>query len=113
MVWFFLLTVLAAGAFMSSTAPGSSTVPAPRPRRPRALATLAVLIAISMFINGRGAFSWETWTWKAHDRISPWAAGERPWYLAPGYAWNYRNPQYLGGLLPKDNLNRNEEEEGE
>ena len=53
-----------------------------------------------MFINGRGALSKQTWTWGWLDRLPGWAVRhEEPW-LRPAYVWNWRNPQFLSGLLP-------------
>lgn len=95
-VWFFLLAVFAAHAFLTT----------PRAERRIAwsaqAAVLGLFLAASIFINARGATSWATWNWKAYDRQPAWASEGKMNWLRPGHVWNFRNPQYLAGLLPKD-----------
>lgn len=51
----------------------------------------SVLVALSVFINARGAISDETWKWNAW----PINIDEQPERV-----WDWRYPQFLAGLLP-------------
>ena len=49
-----------------------------------------VLLALSVFINGRGALSWDTWRWNSQ----PQDINKATWRL-----WDWRQPQFLAGLV--------------
>lgn len=93
LVWFFLLGTLAVEQLHRRP-----------PGRRRRLETMALFlcVALSIFVNARGAWSPETWHWHWLDRKPGWMLeGEHP-PLKPVEAWNWRNPQFLAGLLPPD-----------
>jgi len=90
--WFFLLGVLAVSAQQSA-------VEARRSRWSLGRVTvLALAVAASIFVNTRGATSKETWYWRSYDR----PPGHTSSFFSPGWAWNWRYPQFMAGLLPAD-----------
>jgi hypothetical protein len=59
-------------------------------RRRVELAAGLLLLALSIFINGRGALSWQTWYWNSvPDNIN----------TNPHRLWDWRQPQFMAGLL--------------
>lgn len=85
--WFFLLAVLSVQAFLRWRAKQSRVsmwqwhVP---------LFAGSVLLAISIFINGRGAMAAEVMRWNS----TPVNVDQAKWRI-----WDWRNPQFLAGLL--------------
>lgn len=86
--WLVLLAILGVEAMLAcrkKNAPGSSLI------RWRAELTIgALLLTLSVFINGRGAFAWDTWRWNA------WPVSVD---VDPGRVWDWRYPQFLAGLV--------------
>jgi hypothetical protein len=79
--WFALLAILGQNAAMR----------APRSRKGRAeIAVGAVLLALSIFINARGAVSWVTWNWNIDPDID----------YHPDRAFDWSHPEILAGLWP-------------
>ena len=93
MVWFFLLAVV---VLERHEVAGRVVLP---PLRGTAF---VVCLGLSLFINGRGALAKETWTWGWLDRLPRWAIRHEMPPLRPAYVWNWRNPQFLAGLLPEE-----------
>ncbi len=94
-VWFFLLAVLASEARAARPATG------PTWRRRLALVFGALLVAASVFVNVRGAVARETWQWNLVRRIEGWGVPEgREPFVGPAWAWSWRYPQFLAGLVP-------------
>jgi len=86
--WFFLLAILGMKAMLA----GNKTKPAVSVLRRRAVAFSGiVLAAASVWINGRGAISLATSEWNS-----------RPMNIDthPERIWDWRQPQFLAGLLP-------------
>ncbi len=93
LVWFFLLGVLAVEQLRRRP-----------PGRRKRLETTAIFlcVALSILVNARGAWSPATWHWHWLDRRPAWMLrGEHP-PLQPAEAWNWRNPQFLAGILPPE-----------
>jgi len=51
----------------------------------------AILLSMSIFINGRGAICQETWAWNVTPENVDKSALQR---------WNWRYPQFLAGIIP-------------
>ena len=66
------------------------------------LAALALALAASVFINTRGAYEKATWHWDWLDRPPGWAKRGEQSHLRPNRVWNWRYPQFMAGLLPRD-----------
>jgi hypothetical protein len=88
--WFVLLGILGTSAMLKwrekSTAAGSS-----RPVWRAQLACGLLLLLMSVFINTRGATSHATWLWN----MRPLEIDQHPERL-----WDWRQPQFLAGILP-------------
>jgi hypothetical protein len=96
LVWFFLLAVLSVEALLERW---------PRIRlRARVVQTavFALMLSFSVFTNVRGAFSKATWTWNSYDRPPAWLVEGRQPLMPQHWHWNWRHPQFLAGLLPRD-----------
>jgi hypothetical protein len=87
--WFVLLAVLGIKAMLASQEKQSMRLSSIG--RLAQAASGAVLLSASVFINARGAMSPDTWTWNTW----PSSIDAQPQRL-----WNWRNPQFLAGLLP-------------
>jgi hypothetical protein len=96
LVWFFVLGVLAVQVV---AAEWSVTKPA---KRFWLVGSLAVLLAFSIFVNARGAYAKATWRWNAFDRPPDWALHHGRSRFDPPFAWNWRYPQFMAGLLRHD-----------
>jgi hypothetical protein len=91
--WFVLLAVLGLRAFLDES---GGRVAMPRAARAAfdlrnrsALVAGALLLALSVFINARGALSPDTFYWNAWVDIDH----------HPENAWDWRSPQFLAGLV--------------
>jgi len=92
--WFVLLAIIAAKGLLSwrdFASLGRATVWRTQ------LATGAMLLIVGIILNARGAISQETWAWNS------WPTSVDK---VPGKIWDWRQPQFLAGLvqppLPKD-----------
>ena len=107
LVWFFLL------AAMASATLGVGGMG--RVRRRMALGVGSLCLAFSLFVNVRGATAVATWRWDWLDRPPTWALRGEETGLLPPRVWNWRYPQFLAGLLPReadaDELRRRRERE--
>lgn len=94
--WFVLLAILGVQAMLRwRDEHGAETS---RVRWSAQLATGAILLACSIFINARGAIAAQTWLWNTQptdpDTMHVDVAGmERK-------LWDWRQPQFLAGLVP-------------
>jgi peptidoglycan/LPS O-acetylase OafA/YrhL len=96
LVWFFVLGVLAVEVVASEW---------PETGRRRRLwlgGSLAALLAFSIFVNARGAYSKATWRWNTFDRPPAWALQGGRSRFDPSWVWNWRYPQFMAGLLRHD-----------
>lgn len=86
--WFVLLGILAVKAMLKrkENRPGKA---APT-RWPMQHAAGALLLALSIFINGRGALSIDTWKWNEEPKDI---------VLVQKKLWDWRQPQFLAGLI--------------
>ena len=76
--WFVLLAVLGLAAHSRQKWRGGE------------IAAVVLLLAISIFMNGRGATSWDTWRWNSvPDDINK----------QPERLWSWRQPPFLAGLI--------------
>lgn len=94
--WFVLLAILGVQAMLSWRAEHRSETS--RLKWSAQLATGAILLACSIFINARGATAAQTWLWNTQptdpDTMHVDVAGmERK-------LWDWRQPQFLAGLVP-------------
>jgi hypothetical protein len=88
--WLFLLGVLAVAARYEGEDRRSWS--------PASAAVLAVVAALSVTVNTRGAVARETWAWRSWERPPRSTAS----FFEPAWAWNWRYPQFTAGLLPPD-----------
>lgn len=95
-VWLFVLGALALQATLARVR--ASGFRACRVR----FALLALTVAASVFVNTRGATSRATWNWRSFDRPPAWATSGGSPMLRPGGIWNWRHPQFMAGLLRRD-----------
>jgi hypothetical protein len=88
--WFVLLAILGVRARADASGATSSV-----PRRLSKYAEVVVglvLLALSVFINGRSATSHEVWRWNAY--LAPYPEERRPRIM------DWRYPQWLAGMIP-------------
>jgi hypothetical protein len=79
--WFVLLAILSVRGLLSTQHSVTPRV---------TIASGALLIALSIFMNARGATSYETWMWNVWpDNVD----------LVPQKIWDWRRPQFLAGLV--------------
>jgi len=93
--WFVLLAVLSLRAFRDDIvraplAEGQHEI-RPRPRDKAVIAVGCVLLLVGVAINARGALCWETALWNGRPNIE----------LHPERVWDWRAPQFLAGLIPR------------
>ena len=93
-VWFFVLATLVLAARPAERRSGW--------RSSLAVASLAIVAVVSVFINYRGATAKETWDWRPFERPPRWVYEDREPLLEPPGVWNWRYPQFTAGLLPID-----------
>jgi hypothetical protein len=62
-----------------------------KPRDQAVIAMGCVLLLVGVAINARGALSWETALWNGRPNIE----------LHPERVWDWRAPQFLAGLIPR------------
>jgi hypothetical protein len=93
LVWFFVLAVLGLEALEKRW---KDLGPAARWAQASAI---AILLAFSVFVNARGAYARATWTWDPSDRPPRWKIEGREPPLPSPWAWNWRYPQFMAGLL--------------
>ncbi len=91
--WWFVLAVLGVSVVLREARAWSGA------RRALVATTAALLVAASVFINVRGAFAREAWQWRSFDVPPAWAVEGREPLLEPGGLWNWRYPQFMGGLI--------------
>ena len=91
-VWFFVLGALVLQAHAAA--------PLTRGKRYLAHSLLGVALAVSLFINHRGATAWATWNWRSFERPPTLARNNGEPLLRPAGIWNWRYPQFMAGLLP-------------
>lgn len=98
MPWFFMLAVIAVRARLEANGEASL--------RPRALlgrwAELTaglVLLCLSVFMQARGVYSYETWKWNLWTLDSP--ESQKQLWETGGFKelWSWRYPQFLAGLI--------------
>ena len=82
--WFFLLTILSFRGLWET--PGAKQ----QWRIRTTLSAGVVLLVLSIFLNARGAISYETWMWN----IWPTSVDK-----VPAKIWDWRQPQFLAGLV--------------
>lgn len=93
LVWFFLLAALAVRWLLD--------LPPGRARRVQA-GVACLCLAGSLFVNVRGATSPATWHWHWLERRPGWMIRGTAPILRPPRVWNWRNPQFLAGMLPPE-----------
>ena len=82
--WFILLSILGVQAMLAWREKQGAQLSLRSWRTP--LVTGATLLALSCFINARGALSFDAWRWNPDKN--------------PSALWNWREPQFLIGLVP-------------
>lgn len=92
-VWFHLLGALALRSVLDRS---------PGRRRRLQLGAAVILAGLSIFVHLRGATSPATWHWHWLERRPGWMIAGEPPRLLPPRVWNWRNPQFLAGILPPE-----------
>jgi hypothetical protein len=88
--WLVLLAIL--GVRARADASGATSSAPRRPSRYAELVVGSVLLALSVFVNGRSATSHAVWGWSAY--IAPDPEERRPRIM------DWRYPQWLAGMIP-------------
>jgi len=87
--WIALLVIIGAQGWLDHLRTNSSALRSPM--RWAGICAVGVLLAVSVFMHGRGVFSYDVWLWCVRPK---WLATE------PSRVWDWKFPQFAAGLVP-------------